>query len=350
MFVYQSLSESPEPVSSLLVAESIPTPIRPLDFDLEKMPGTSLQAKSAPCRSARRRPAFPPRRCPPCPRWPSNSMMDRMDALSDPFDGFSEQFKKSFEARRGEMRARLVKEHGGTAESEKAVEEGLKWLARHQREDGSWSFDHLGPDCDKSCEGPGGEVCTSGPREPPRWRCCVFWGRGIRIKRANTKTKCGRACGTSSASAGRRASAGTTRKMARVGMYVQGFVGIALAEAYAMTRDDFLESPARSRLGFYRGGPGSRRRRVAVSAPANGGHVRRGLASDGPHQRPGRRLGTLAVAARPDHEVPGQRANQGRGTLRLYVPFRGKIFHNSHRPVVPDVFGMEQSYGVSERH
>jgi hypothetical protein len=40
-----------------------------------------------------------------------------------------------------EQRARLVKENGGTAESEAAVERGLSWLAKQQKEDGHWEFD-----------------------------------------------------------------------------------------------------------------------------------------------------------------------------------------------------------------
>src|SRR5262249_45924392 len=47
---------------------------------------------------------------------------------------------------RGEgARARYAKAGGGTPESERAVDLGLEWLARHQQADGSWSFQH-GPD------------------------------------------------------------------------------------------------------------------------------------------------------------------------------------------------------------
>jgi hypothetical protein len=38
-------------------------------------------------------------------------------------------------------RAKLVRREGGTVESEAAVERGLEWIARHQREDGRWSLD-----------------------------------------------------------------------------------------------------------------------------------------------------------------------------------------------------------------
>ena len=54
-----------------------------------------------------------------------------------------------FSGRQGEAKARLVRREGGSVESEKAVERGLDWLARHQRKDGSWSLDHHG-----QCKGP----------------------------------------------------------------------------------------------------------------------------------------------------------------------------------------------------
>ena len=37
-------------------------------------------------------------------------------------------------------RAKLLRREGGTARSEKSVEDGLDWIVRHQRADGSWSL------------------------------------------------------------------------------------------------------------------------------------------------------------------------------------------------------------------
>ena len=45
-----------------------------------------------------------------------------------------------FSGRSGMTRAKLVRREGGTAKSEQSVEDGLDWLVRHQREDGSWSL------------------------------------------------------------------------------------------------------------------------------------------------------------------------------------------------------------------
>lgn len=67
-------------------------------------------------------------------------------------------------------RSQWIGRYGGSAESEQAVNEGLRWLARHQADDGSWSNRCLGSDspskCDKAgpCTGPGGdyEVALTG--------------------------------------------------------------------------------------------------------------------------------------------------------------------------------------------
>jgi hypothetical protein len=45
-----------------------------------------------------------------------------------------------FSGRSGLSRAKLVRREGGSAKSEQSVEDGLDWLVRHQREDGSWGL------------------------------------------------------------------------------------------------------------------------------------------------------------------------------------------------------------------
>ncbi len=47
-----------------------------------------------------------------------------------------------FSGRQGLTRAKLVQREGGTARSEKSVEDGIDWLIRHQRADGSWSLNY----------------------------------------------------------------------------------------------------------------------------------------------------------------------------------------------------------------
>ena len=49
----------------------------------------------------------------------------------------------------------MVAKMGGSAASEKAVQQGLKWVETHQLPDGGWSFDHTGGECKGSCSQPG---------------------------------------------------------------------------------------------------------------------------------------------------------------------------------------------------
>jgi hypothetical protein len=55
-----------------------------------------------------------------------------------------------FSGRQGLTRAKMVLREGGTARSEKSVEDGISWLVRHQRPDGSWSLNYY-----EQCQGNG---------------------------------------------------------------------------------------------------------------------------------------------------------------------------------------------------
>ena len=76
---------------------------------------------------------------------------------SDDPDGSSSKGSQGtdiFSGRSGEARGKLVAREGGTVDSEKAVELGLDWLARHQRKDGSWGMNDtsrcIGEGCRRS--------------------------------------------------------------------------------------------------------------------------------------------------------------------------------------------------------
>ena len=60
-----------------------------------------------------------------------------------------------FSGRQGLTRAKLVRREGGTAKSEKSVEDGIDWIVRHQRADGSWGLDYH-----EQCQG---TVCSFQP-------------------------------------------------------------------------------------------------------------------------------------------------------------------------------------------
>jgi hypothetical protein len=60
--------------------------------------------------------------------------------------------KTLYEERTKPKTAEWLGERGGTMESQKAVEDGLNWLARHQGEDGHWGADCLGTDPNSRCD------------------------------------------------------------------------------------------------------------------------------------------------------------------------------------------------------
>lgn len=78
--------------------------------------------------------AFAPEPAGPAPRRElSTSLMG-----AAPLPGLSMNIQAPFSGRSGIGRAELVRREGGTVHSEKAVEEGLAWIVRHQKADGSW--------------------------------------------------------------------------------------------------------------------------------------------------------------------------------------------------------------------
>ena len=60
--------------------------------------------------------------------------------------------KALYEERTKPKTAEWLGERGGTIQSQKAVEDGLNWLARHQGEDGHWGADCLGTDPNSRCD------------------------------------------------------------------------------------------------------------------------------------------------------------------------------------------------------
>ena len=55
------------------------------------------------------------------------------------------------------MKKTLLRDFGGTASSEAAVQEALKWFSRHQMPNGGWTFKH-----DMVCNGACGDACQPG--------------------------------------------------------------------------------------------------------------------------------------------------------------------------------------------
>ncbi|MGB8852634.1 MAG: hypothetical protein WCC69_03610 [Pirellulales bacterium] len=152
--------------------------------------------------------------------------------------------ESAFAMRQGEARSRAVRERGGSAASEAAVERGLAWLALHQGADGSWRFDLSNCQCAGACSHAGSVTSTTaatgiallpflgaghthfdGPYHETVSRAIYFlMGRLQPTPRGGDLTE------------------GT--------MYGQGVATLALAEALAMTRDDALVRPVTEAVKF----------------------------------------------------------------------------------------------------
>jgi hypothetical protein len=150
----------------------------------------------------------------------------------------------AFARRSGPDRGTAVRERGGSAASEAAVERGLAWLARHQAGDGSWRFDLSGCQCDGGCRDAG---TVSSTTAATGIALLPFLGAGH----------------TQAAGAYRETvTRGLYYLMSRIQptprggdltegtMYGQGVATLALAEALGMTKDEMLVRPVRDAVRF----------------------------------------------------------------------------------------------------
>jgi hypothetical protein len=145
--------------------------------------------------------------------------------------------------RAANQRGKYVKARGGSDESEAAVAAALKWLALHQRKDGSWSFDHR--------EGP----CKTNPGNladsfngATALALLPFLGAGQTHKHGEYKA---------TAKAGLKYLMENMKIKGEAGqltdggtMYSHGLASIALCEAYALTEDRELMAPAQAAVNY----------------------------------------------------------------------------------------------------
>jgi hypothetical protein len=149
--------------------------------------------------------------------------------------------------RRSGERERLVQAGGGSAQSEQAVESGLKWILAHQLADGGWTFDL------KQCPGCQGQCSHSGTdgradrSAATALALLPFLGRGYTHRegpyRLQVEAGLNYLATVTVKGKGKAYPQGGT-------LYTQGLVGIVLCEAYAMTQDPRLAGPAQLALNF----------------------------------------------------------------------------------------------------
>jgi hypothetical protein len=150
-----------------------------------------------------------------------------------------------FKRRTPDGRGEGVRYGGGTPQSEEAVERAIRWLAAHQRPDGSWSFNHIGEACQHYCTNPGSEPSTTAATG---MALLPFLGAGYTHKKGEFQDVVQRGLDYLK----RRGILISYGNDLRDGssMYGQALATIALCEAYGMTGDAELKVPAQRALDY----------------------------------------------------------------------------------------------------
>lgn len=156
-------------------------------------------------------------------------------------------FTGSALAGRAGDKSKLVAAAGGSDESERAVAAGLKWLAAHQMPDGGWTLAHgMAPNCRNQCRNPGenvkARVAATGLALLP------FLGAGQTHKSGQYKKEV--KGGLYFLVNQMKVSPQGGSLVDSGNMYSHGIASIVLCEAYAMTHDKGLYTPAQQAINF----------------------------------------------------------------------------------------------------
>jgi hypothetical protein len=142
------------------------------------------------------------------------------------------------------QRGQMIARYGGNKESEDAVKAALKWLAAHQRPDGSWCFDHR---FENSCRGQCGNhgSLDKDLNAATAMALLPFLGAGQTHMEGVYKdnVRAGLMYLTNHQKSDGALNSGGS-------MYSHGLASIALCEAYAMTQDRGLMGPAQASINF----------------------------------------------------------------------------------------------------
>jgi len=149
-----------------------------------------------------------------------------------------------FKRRTPSGRSEGVRYGGGTPQSEEAVERAVRWLAAHQRQDGSWNFNHLSEACQHYCTHPGSEGSTTAATA---LALLPFLGAGYTHKEGEYRDVVQRGLDYLK-SRGIRISYGNDLRDGS--MYGHALATIALCEAYGMTHDAELKEAAQGALDY----------------------------------------------------------------------------------------------------
>jgi len=154
----------------------------------------------------------------------------------------------NLDGRNPNARSRLIGKPGGpTRRSEMAVELGLRWLATHQRKDGSWHFDLTKGPCLGLCRNSGNVGSTTAATS---MALLAFMGAGYTHREGEYREVVAAGLYHLQKKMTLTPHGGDFQDGAMYGMYAQGLSTIALCEAYVMTRDPELKKYAQSAVDF----------------------------------------------------------------------------------------------------
>ena len=148
------------------------------------------------------------------------------------------------QGRNANNRAKLAGARGGTPGSEKAVAEGLRWIVKHQRPDGSWRLYHNVNACQGACRNPGK---IESPVAATGLALMSLLGSGYTHEAGpyQLEIRSGLDYLLGKMRVGPRGGNLTISGGGKANMYAQAIATIALSEAFAMTQDPALEQPVR---------------------------------------------------------------------------------------------------------
>ncbi len=150
---------------------------------------------------------------------------------------------------RGEGKERLVRRDGGNDASEKAVSLALVWLAQHQMPDGGWNFDHaLCPSCKDKCRNPGS--ARQARNAATAMALLPFLGAGQTHREGKYKKVVNSGLYFLTRRMEVSQKKGGSFREPEGTMYSHGLATIVLCEAYAMTRDKGLITPAQLAVNY----------------------------------------------------------------------------------------------------
>lgn len=147
---------------------------------------------------------------------------------------------------------KLLRAYGGTASSEAAVTEALKWLSRHQLPSGAWSYQH-NVACNDACGDPGTGRHLGRLNSATSLALLPFLGAGQSHKKGEHRAVVYRGLRflIANGKPGTRNGLPVLDFTGGVNdMYDQGLAAIVLCEAYAMTNDYELLGPAQASVNF----------------------------------------------------------------------------------------------------